>query len=150
MEQLVGRTCARCQRRISSITEAEFCHACGLPVHYWCRIPAELPSPAHCERCGAKIGDSETVRQRLSALHRNVEQRRQQVELRDMYGHDYGKRSREGRGQVVLGAMLIIAGVIAAAGSWALSGGATVVVFLGLMLTGLILVVKGSSSKPPT
>lgn len=52
--QLTGMNCNRCDRRITGDIEAEFCSACGSPVHFRCVNPpgnGELPS--RCSRCGA-------------------------------------------------------------------------------------------------
>ncbi len=49
MAQLIGKKCIRCGDRISSELEAQFCPACGLPVHNQCIAPS---SESSCLMCG--------------------------------------------------------------------------------------------------
>ncbi len=49
MAQLVGQTCVRCGERISNELDAQFCGACGSPVHNRCA----QPGGDGCPMCGA-------------------------------------------------------------------------------------------------
>ncbi len=54
MIQIVGHNCARCGMRIFSSLDAEFCSACGNPIHSGCRTDQQVTSmePARCASCG--------------------------------------------------------------------------------------------------
>jgi predicted RNA-binding Zn-ribbon protein involved in translation (DUF1610 family) len=53
LPQLVGKTCASCQKTISSIVEGEFCPKCGNPVHLHCQPADEnAATSGKCNVCG--------------------------------------------------------------------------------------------------
>lgn len=54
MPQLVGKKCAVCDERISSVLEGEFCNACSNPVHLKCKKTTDSAlSPQTCLTCGS-------------------------------------------------------------------------------------------------
>jgi hypothetical protein len=54
MRQLVGLSCARCEKTIPSIIAGQYCPECGCPVHNKCAEPnpAQLDS---CHLCGSSL-----------------------------------------------------------------------------------------------
>jgi len=50
MAQILGRTCALCDERISSPFGAEWCPSCGSPLHRDCKKPG---AGGGCPGCGA-------------------------------------------------------------------------------------------------
>src|SRR5881396_75506 len=57
LPQLIGLNCASCWKGIGSIADAEFCPACGNPVHRKCLERFEPPPVGRCPTCG---GDTDS------------------------------------------------------------------------------------------
>jgi hypothetical protein len=63
MTQLVGSACALCGGRISSVLGAEWCEACGAPIHARCKRPG---TAGGCPACGADDATAVAHRRRVA------------------------------------------------------------------------------------
>jgi hypothetical protein len=56
MRQLVGSSCALCNKQIASNTDGRFCDSCGCPVHTRCVRPVPpTDTTPRCAGCGAAV-----------------------------------------------------------------------------------------------
>jgi hypothetical protein len=144
--QLVGQTCERCQQRISSIAEGDFCNACGRPIHFHC-LPRHDPiARGCCQQCGIiEIENDEIIDRRLEALHFSEAERQRQLNMRQSHGTDFGRKQSYQREVRITGAILLGCGLLGIVVTVVASGGAFVVVPIGALVSGIAMLLRGAN-----
>lgn len=114
--QLVGQSCVRCRARITREGDARFCPKCGSAVHTACA----KPGAGGCRACGAEVA--------RTAPHPT----------------EPGAQEKDrGYNFILLGVLLMMAGVLSGTCLSVLSGTSKLVLIVGLMTAGAALVFVG-------
>jgi hypothetical protein len=121
MQQLVGKSCTFCNRRIDSVVEGHFCPDCGNAFHDSCQkqFPPSLVNAARCSTClgdltsplaaefrKAREADRDTAREAKAAAQVAAVQRQET-------GEDRRRRAglrwvRQGIWWVMIGVVILI------------------------------------------
>jgi len=145
--QLVGQICGRCQKKISSIAEGDFCNACGQPVHFACSPSNQSITPGRCPQCGVEMGDDDVVDQRLADLYVSEAERQRQLTMREVEGPDFGRKRSYNRELKYSAAILLGGGLLGIVLSVVATEGHYVLVPIGALASGLVMLIRISSKS---